>query len=51
MPALTSVAIPAEEVGRQAVGLLMAKLDGQQVPAATLLFPRLTARASTSSPQ
>lgn len=49
MPALTSVAIPAEEVGRQAVGLLMAKLAGQQVPAATLLPPRLTPRASTSA--
>lgn len=50
MPALTSVAIPAEEVGRQAVGLLMAKLDGQQVPDATLLQPRLTRRASTGEP-
>ena len=49
MPALTSVAIPADEVGRQAVGLLMAKLDGRQVPAATLLPPRLTPRASTSA--
>ena len=28
-PALTSIAIPAEEMGRQAVGLLMATLDGQ----------------------
>ncbi len=51
MPALTSVAIPAEEVGRQAVGLLMAKLGGQPVPAATLLPPRLTPRASTGSPR
>ena len=46
-PALTSIAIPADEVGRQAVGLLMAKLGGQPVPAATLLAPRLTVRAST----
>ena len=46
-PPLTSIAIPAEEVGRQAVGLLMAKLDGQPVPAATLLAPQLTVRAST----
>jgi DNA-binding LacI/PurR family transcriptional regulator len=51
MPALTSVAIPAEEVGRQAVGLLMAKLAGREVPAATLLPPRLIARASTSNPR
>jgi DNA-binding LacI/PurR family transcriptional regulator len=50
-PALTSVAIPAEEVGRQAVGLLMAKLNGDPVPDATLLRPRLTRRASTDSPK
>jgi DNA-binding LacI/PurR family transcriptional regulator len=46
-PPLTSIAIPADEVGRQAVGLLMAKLDGQPVPGATLLTPTLTVRAST----
>ncbi len=45
---LTSVAIPAEEVGQRAVELLMAKLDGREVPAATLLPPRLTPRASTA---
>lgn len=50
-PALTSVAIPADEIGRQAVGLLMAKLDGQRVPEATLLQPRLTRRASTGAPK
>lgn len=46
---LTSVAIPAEEVGRRAVELLMAKLDGTEVPAATLLPPRLVERASTAA--
>jgi DNA-binding LacI/PurR family transcriptional regulator len=46
-PPLTSIAVPADEVGKQAVGLLMAKLDGQPVPAATLLAPELTVRAST----
>ena len=46
-PPLTSITIPSDEVGRQAVGLLMAKLDGQPVPAATLLAPQLTVRAST----
>ncbi len=51
MPALTSVAIPADEVGRQAVALLMSKLDGRQVPDATLLPPRLTQRASSSTPR
>lgn len=48
-PALTSVLIPAEDVGHQAVTLLMRKLEGQQVPAATLLDPRLTVRASTAA--
>jgi DNA-binding LacI/PurR family transcriptional regulator len=46
-PPLTSMAIPAHELGGRAVGLLMAKLDGQSVPGATLLAPRLTVRAST----
>lgn len=45
---LTSVAIPADEVGRRSVELLMSQLDGAGVPAATLLPPRLTARASTA---
>lgn len=49
-PALTSVAIPAEDIGRQAIDLLMAKLDGTPVPDATLLRPRLTSRASTAAP-
>ena len=49
-PPLTSIAIPADQVGRQAVGLLMAKLDGPPVPEATLLPPRLTVRASTAAP-
>ena len=44
---LTSVLIPAEEVGREAVGLLMEKLAGRPVRPATLLVPRLTVRAST----
>ncbi|RKN06694.1 LacI family DNA-binding transcriptional regulator [Streptomyces radicis] len=48
--ALTSVAIPAQEMGRRAVELVMAKLDGAggAVPARVeLLPPRLTTRAST----
>ncbi|MDR7278087.1 LacI family DNA-binding transcriptional regulator [Catenuloplanes atrovinosus] len=48
-PALSSVLIPAEEVGRQAVSLLISKVEGESVPDATLLDPRLTARASTAS--
>ncbi|NUT22612.1 MAG: LacI family DNA-binding transcriptional regulator [Hamadaea sp.] len=46
-PALTSVPIPASEVGRRAVELLMAKLDGVTVPNVTLLAPNLTVRSST----
>ncbi len=47
-PPLDSVLIPAEEVGSQAVELLMRKLEGTEVPQATLLAPRLTSRASTA---
>lgn len=47
-PPLSSVLIPAEEVGRQAVSLLMRKLDGRAVPDATLLVPALTPRRSTA---
>lgn len=46
-PPLTSVLIPAEDVGRRAVELLMARLNGAAVPDATLLEPRLTVREST----
>ena len=46
-PAVTSVPIPAEDVGRQAVRLLMAKLEDEPVPRSTLLEPRLTVREST----
>lgn len=45
---VTSIAIPAAEVGEQAVHLLMKKLNGTPVPQSTLLPPRLTARASTA---
>ena len=41
--------IPAEEVGNRAVELLMRKLEGGSAPDATLLAPRLTARASTAA--
>jgi len=50
VPPLSSVLIPAEEVGRQAVGLLMRKLGGSAVPEATLLIPALTERRSTRRP-
>lgn len=45
---VTSVALPSAELGTGAVELLMRKLGGgSSVPAATLLPPRLTRRAST----
>jgi LacI family transcriptional regulator, galactose operon repressor len=47
-PPLSSVLIPAEAVGHEAVSLLMRKLTGEQVPDGTLLDPRLAARASTA---
>ncbi|GAA5060363.1 DNA-binding LacI/PurR family transcriptional regulator [Thermocatellispora tengchongensis] len=47
-PPLTSVLIPAGDVAHRAVELLMAKLDGREVPEATLLEPRLTVRESTA---
>jgi DNA-binding LacI/PurR family transcriptional regulator len=50
-PGLTSVAIPAEEIGRHAVELLMTKLNGGLVADDTLLQPRLVRRASTSKPR
>ncbi|MEO3798957.1 LacI family DNA-binding transcriptional regulator [Nonomuraea sp. B1E8] len=46
-PPLTSVLIPAEEVGREAVRLVMDKLEGRAVPDSTLLTPQLAVRAST----
>jgi DNA-binding LacI/PurR family transcriptional regulator len=46
-PPLTSVLIPAEEVGREAVRLVMEKLEGRTVPDSTLLTPLLAVRAST----
>jgi DNA-binding LacI/PurR family transcriptional regulator len=47
-PALSSVLVPAEDVGTHAVTLLMRKLEGVSVPESTLLAPRLTLRASTA---
>jgi DNA-binding LacI/PurR family transcriptional regulator len=49
-PPLSSVLVPAEDVGRQAVEMLMRKLNGLEVEDATLLAPRLTPRASTARP-
>ncbi|HUQ60859.1 LacI family DNA-binding transcriptional regulator [Lentzea sp.] len=45
---LTSVQLPAEELGRQAMELLVARLNGRQTPPLTLLAPKLFPRASTA---
>jgi DNA-binding LacI/PurR family transcriptional regulator len=42
------VPIPAEEVGRLAVDLLMARLHGLQVANTTLLSPSIIVRSSTA---
>ena len=47
VPQLSSVTIPAERIGEQAVESLIAKLAGGDVPELTLLPPKLTARGST----
>lgn len=44
---VTSIALPAAEVGERAVDLLMKKLAGRAVPEATLLAPGMTERGST----
>lgn len=44
---LTSVAIPAQEMGRRAVEHLVAKLDGRGGGEVVLLAPELTVRASS----
>ncbi|MFI5909802.1 LacI family DNA-binding transcriptional regulator [Dactylosporangium sp. NPDC051541] len=49
-PRLTSVGIPAEEIGRRAVELVAAKLDGRPVPDATLVEPLLVPRDSAAAP-
>jgi DNA-binding LacI/PurR family transcriptional regulator len=47
-PRLTSVCIPAEEMGRGAVQLAMAQLDGEPTTGSTLLAPLLTIRESST---
>ncbi|MEV0244350.1 LacI family DNA-binding transcriptional regulator [Streptomyces sp. NPDC050674] len=45
---VTSVSLPADELGTHAVELLMRKLHGTPVPQTTLLPPRLTKRPGSS---
>ncbi|MBA9006210.1 LacI family DNA-binding transcriptional regulator [Thermomonospora cellulosilytica] len=49
-PAPAMVPIPAEEMGRRAVELLMDKLNGRDVPDATLIPPSLLPGHSTAPP-
>ncbi|MEU2355913.1 LacI family DNA-binding transcriptional regulator [Streptomyces misionensis] len=44
---LTSVAVPAQELGRHAVELLVGKLEGRETDGAVLIAPELTVRASS----
>ncbi|MDX6315557.1 MAG: hypothetical protein QOF84_2025 [Streptomyces sp.] len=46
-PQLTSVAIPAQQMGRHAVELVIAKLEGRLKEEVRLLEPQLTLRASS----
>jgi DNA-binding LacI/PurR family transcriptional regulator len=50
-PRLTAVPIPAEEIGRRAVELVMGKLErAEGVPPATLIAPHLLPGESTAAP-
>jgi hypothetical protein len=44
------VHLPAEELGRRAVTMLMHKLEGDSAEGATLLPPTLTVRESSAAP-
>lgn len=47
---LTSIAVPAEELGAIAVEMVMARLTEEHAPEVRLLQPKLTDRGSTSRP-
>jgi DNA-binding LacI/PurR family transcriptional regulator len=49
-PRLSSVHLPAEELGRRAVAMLMHKLGGDSAVGAVLLPPTLTVRESSAAP-
>jgi LacI family transcriptional regulator len=49
-PPLTTVAIPARELGAEAARVLLARLRGEEVPARVLLPTRLIPRGSTAAP-
>jgi LacI family transcriptional regulator len=49
IPPLTTVELPYEEFGRQAVAIIAARLDGGPVPPSHLLTPRLVERRSSGA--
>jgi len=52
LPHLTSVALPLEEIGAQAMQLLLQSINGEPVPFSTLELPtRLVLRDSTAKPR
>jgi DNA-binding LacI/PurR family transcriptional regulator len=50
-PRLTSVTVPAAELGTRAVDLLMRRMDGAAVGEVRLIPPSLTVRGSTAPRQ
>ena len=50
LPRLTSVAIPAEEMGRRAVRLAVAQVEGERSASVSLVPSRLTVRESSAAP-
>jgi DNA-binding LacI/PurR family transcriptional regulator len=50
-PRLTSVNLPAQELGTRAVDLLMRRLDGRDAGEVLLIPPALTARGSSATPR
>jgi DNA-binding LacI/PurR family transcriptional regulator len=47
---LTGVAVPAEQIGRAAVEMVLRQVDGEDTPETRLIAPRLTVRQSTAPP-
>jgi DNA-binding LacI/PurR family transcriptional regulator len=48
---LTGVAVPAEQIGRAAVEMVLRQVDGEHISETRLIAPRLTVRQSTAPPR
>jgi DNA-binding LacI/PurR family transcriptional regulator len=48
---LTGVAVPAEQIGRAAVEMVLRQVDGEDTAETRLIAPRLTVRQSTAPPR